>query len=81
MCIEILNTGKSFTEYEEKPLISFQANYSKITSPGNTLCTLHVLKQLYYHPASLIVSIHLDDFPPGFELIDTACTCQMISSK
>ena len=81
MCIEILNKGKSFTEYEEKPLISFQANYSKITSLGIMLCTVSLLKQLYYHPASLIVSIHLDDCPPGFELIDAACTCQMISSK
>ena len=28
------------------------------------------------HPASLIVIIHLDNCPPGFELIDTACKCQ-----
>ena len=32
--------------------------------------------QCFDHPASLSLTIHLDDCPPGFELIDTACKCQ-----
>ena len=42
--------------------------------------TLHI-PQCFDKPSSLRVTIHLDDCPPGFELILNSCKCQTIIFK
>ena len=65
--------GQPYNLFNEKGCRNL--GFSVLSSRQTEFITLYV-PQCMYKPISLTVRIHLDDCPPGFELIVNYCKCQ-----